>query len=247
MLSIRRVSGLSMSPTLQGGAIVVFRGKHSYAVGDILLVKTPNREVVKRVQKIKNGRYILIGDNSEQSFDSRHYGAVTKDAIIGSTMIVLDLPKAVAPPKLIKSYGVWLGRALAAFFAAMALVHLFRIDSFIPILDMYIPGGVGWATFLALVICLAEIFAIPFLLRMRLSPLAHMISGALVVKAPLIWFLLNIWSLGQPQSTGQLGQFVEIPATWLSLLFNLVWLGMAYYALWTLGYNRLKVRDLLIK
>jgi hypothetical protein len=153
----------------------------------------------------------------------------------------------VAPPKLAKPYGIWLGRAAAFLLVGFALIHLFRIDTFLPILDEVLPGGNGVATFVGLVIIFSEIFAIPFALRIKLSPLTHLKSGALMALAPLWWLLISIWSYGSPASTGQFGEFLDVHASGWLILLNVLWVSFNYYALYTLGYNRLSVKALLRK
>ena len=244
MLLIRRVDGSSMRPALSPGDIVIVRERMPSA-GDIALGRRGGSEIIKRVSRIEGDGYYLVGDNSFESTDSRHYGFVNKSDILGTIMIIL--PRAVNPPKLVKPYGLWLGRAAAAILVVMALVHLFRIDTFLPILDEVLPGGNVAATSIGLLIILSEIFAIPFALRMKLSPLAHLISGALLVLAPLWWLLVDIWTFGLADNTGQLGQFVAVPGNIFVLLANFAWVAFSYYALYVLGYNNLKVRDLLRK
>jgi hypothetical protein len=233
-----------MQPALQSGQIVA-GWRRRLQLGDIVVARRGGREIIKRVQKLENGKVYVVGDNSLESTDSRHYGFLNESAILGTIMIVL--PKAIKPPKPLKSYGIWLGRILAAVLVVMALVHLFRIDKFIPILDDILPGGSGVAGFVGVVIILTQVFAIPFALRMKLSPLAHVVSGALVVLAPLWWLLIDIWTFGLVGTTGQLSSFVDVPSNVAVLTLNIVWLAFGYYTLYLLGYNNLKIRSVLKK
>lgn len=241
---LRRVTGKSMIPTLLPGQLVI--GWHrKLRKSDIVLARQAGREVVKRIKVVEDGKAYLVGDNVSESRDSRHYGPVEFQDIIGSIMI--KLPHAIDPPKLVKPYGVWFGRAAAAVLVLMALIHLFRIDTFIPILDEVLPGESGWAAFAAIFIVLVEVFAVPFALRMKLSPLAHLKSGAFIVLAPLTWLLIDVWAFDTSMSTGQLGQFVATPSTISLMTLNAFWLGFSYYTLWVLGYNKLPVKQLLKK
>jgi predicted neutral ceramidase superfamily lipid hydrolase len=156
-------------------------------------------------------------------------------------------PKAVKPPKLVKSYAPVLGYVAASILAIVAIVHLFRIDTLVPIINDTLPGGARAAGTFVVVIVLAEVFALPFLLRIKLSPLAHIVSGFLAVFAPLLWMLLAIWSYGNDLSVGLFGEFVQTPSTLLLLFASAVWLSFNFYTLWTLGYNNLKVKDVLRK
>lgn len=82
--------GKSMNPTLKDGEIVLVDREAEIEVGDIVVAKHPfeqNNEVVKRVASInERGHYFLIGDNLDDSEDSRHYGAVTRDYIKGKVV-----------------------------------------------------------------------------------------------------------------------------------------------------------------
>lgn len=163
-------------------------------------------------------------------------------------MIMKDIfPKAVKPPKLVKPYAPLLGYVAAALLAAFAIVHLFRIDTLVDIVDQLLPGGSTAAGWFVVVVVLAEVFALPFLFRMKLSPAAHIASGFMVILAPLMWTLFSIWSYDSELSIGQLGQFLEVPSAWFVIALNFVWLGFNFYTLWALGYNNLHVKDVLRK
>lgn len=83
--------GTSMNPTLRDGEVVlVDRAAEKIEVGDIVLAKHPveqTSEIVKRVERInERGHYFLVGDNSEDSNDSRAFGAVTREYIRGKVV-----------------------------------------------------------------------------------------------------------------------------------------------------------------
>lgn len=83
--------GTSMNPTLRDGEVVlVDRAAEKIEVGDIVLAKHPveqTSEIVKRVERInERGHYFLVGDNSEDSSDSRAFGAVTREYIRGKVV-----------------------------------------------------------------------------------------------------------------------------------------------------------------
>lgn len=86
--------GRSMNPTLKDGEVVLVDRKAHIEVGDIVVAKHPveqNSEVVKRIARITDrGHYFLVGDNLEDSVDSRHYGAVTREYINGKVVARLS-------------------------------------------------------------------------------------------------------------------------------------------------------------
>jgi nickel-type superoxide dismutase maturation protease len=80
-----------MNPTLKDGEVVlVDREPATIEIGDIVVAKHPiaqTGEVVKRVARInERGHYFLIGDNPDDSEDSRHFGAVTREYIKGKVV-----------------------------------------------------------------------------------------------------------------------------------------------------------------
>lgn len=236
---VRRVRGSSMVPTLQPGQVVVgFRRR--VRVGDIVVVRHDGRDIVKRVTKLNGSGVYVTGDNSFDSTDSRHYGFLNKSAILGTIMVVL--PKPVNPPKPLKPRAVLLGRVLAAMVVLLTLLQLVRIDRVAVLFDDILPGNEVFAGFAVSLIMISQVFSVPFLLRIKLSPLGHVVSGALVALAPLWWLLVHIWSFGLVESTGQLGGFVDVPSNVFTVSWTLAWLVVSYYTIYLLGYNNLSVR-----
>jgi nickel-type superoxide dismutase maturation protease len=86
--------GVSMNPTLQDGEVVLVDRNAEIEVGDIVVAKNPseqNGEIIKRVERInERGHYFLVGDNSADSNDSRHFGAVTREYIKGKVVARLN-------------------------------------------------------------------------------------------------------------------------------------------------------------
>ena len=85
--------GRSMNPTLKDGEVVLVDREARIEVGDIVVARHPieQGEVVKRVARITDpGHYFLVGDNLEDSIDSRHYGAVTREYIKGKVIARLS-------------------------------------------------------------------------------------------------------------------------------------------------------------
>ncbi|MCB1023154.1 MAG: nickel-type superoxide dismutase maturation protease [Acidobacteria bacterium] len=89
-LSQYRVEGDSMMPTLKPGARVLVDEKAKVRARDIVIARHPfksNVIIVKRIREIDaNGNYFLISDNPEDSTDSRTFGAVSSNRIIGKVV-----------------------------------------------------------------------------------------------------------------------------------------------------------------
>jgi nickel-type superoxide dismutase maturation protease len=86
--------GVSMNPTLKDGEVVLVDRDAKIEVGDIVVAKHPIEqvsEIVKRVQSInERGHYYLVGDNLNNSNDSRNFGAVKREYIKGKVVARLN-------------------------------------------------------------------------------------------------------------------------------------------------------------
>ena len=103
IIGIALVSGSSMEPALSDGELVIFyRLDQEYQKGDIVIIQRENDiQYVKRIAARGNerieidedggetpfdvpaGSYYVLGDNREDSIDSRSFGAVKKEEIVG--------------------------------------------------------------------------------------------------------------------------------------------------------------------
>ncbi len=86
MFYIRRVSGNSMLPALKEGYTLLAVKFPGYNVGDIVIANVNGLEVVKRIAKVVEGKYKLVGDNSKYSTDSREWGLLSKKALKGKVI-----------------------------------------------------------------------------------------------------------------------------------------------------------------
>ncbi len=91
LLSVCVVSSDSMLPTLQTGDILIINHLSALNKGDIAVFKGPDGERwVKRVDSVVGDYYYLLGDNRQQSLDSRHIGAVPKRNVYGRVIKVIS-------------------------------------------------------------------------------------------------------------------------------------------------------------
>lgn len=82
-LIVRRVVGHSMEPTLKQGRVVIASPLLSAGERDVVVARVDGREIIKRIKKIEDNKYFLVGDNPSHSRDSRRFGAVEESAILG--------------------------------------------------------------------------------------------------------------------------------------------------------------------
>lgn len=84
---------------------------------------------------------------------------------------------ATLPPKLKNKNAQWFAWLLAGIFLLLSLVQLVRFEKFITLIEDYLPdGGVAAGQVIAALLVVFEVFALPFLLRMKLSPLMRIFS-----------------------------------------------------------------------
>lgn len=88
-----KVYGNSMYPTLKEGQAVLTFNWGKFKAGDMVVVQSAKLKVqsamIKRVQKIIDNKVYLVGDNKDESTDSRHFGPINKSQIIGKVIYVV--------------------------------------------------------------------------------------------------------------------------------------------------------------
>jgi nickel-type superoxide dismutase maturation protease len=88
-----KINGHSMEPTLKENQIVLASTlPYSFSkpkIGDIIALKDPRDEkiLIKRITKIENKTYFVMGDNMSDSTDSRQFGMIKRDQIIGKILL----------------------------------------------------------------------------------------------------------------------------------------------------------------
>lgn len=78
------VSGLSMIPTLAPGERLLVRNDGPIVLGDIVVFERESQFDVKRVLHIEAEGIFVQGDNDLVSTDSRTYGLIPFDDVVGT-------------------------------------------------------------------------------------------------------------------------------------------------------------------
>lgn len=92
-----KVSGRSMEPTFKEGQTLLVSSLPYFfqqpKVGDVVVIKDPRdpstssgqdgRLLLKRIKKKEKDKYFVAGDNPQASTDSRTFGAIKKENILG--------------------------------------------------------------------------------------------------------------------------------------------------------------------
>ena len=83
------VTGASMAPTfVAGDHLLVRHRRRRPEVGDVVVVADPRtgKAILKRVHHIGPDGIEVRGDNSAESTDGRHFGAVSVEAVLGTVV-----------------------------------------------------------------------------------------------------------------------------------------------------------------
>lgn len=79
-----------MEPALQNGDdVLVNKLAYLFASpqkGDIVAAKVNGKVFIKRISAINKDQYFLVGDNPEDSLDSKNFGSITRKQIIGKVI-----------------------------------------------------------------------------------------------------------------------------------------------------------------
>ncbi|SRR5258706_4273465 len=88
---IFKVEGRSMEPTYSPESLVIIiNHKLSQGIkkGEVVVLRDPrnNNLILKRVEKIEDEKYFVLGDNEKESTDSSVFGFVNEKNIIGKVI-----------------------------------------------------------------------------------------------------------------------------------------------------------------
>lgn len=142
-------------------------------------------------------------------------------------------------PKPRTKTSLQIGLFFAVLLLGMAVTQLFGFEKFIPVIESYqLPGGHVTAVTLASLIVVLEVFALPFLLRMRLSPLMRLLSMACGILVGTTWLKLIFWTNFADTAVlnaGFFGTRMSIPLGGWAVIYPLLLLLLAGWSIWGLG------------
>lgn len=81
-----RVMGHSMRPTILEGDFLLVKKADSYQIGELVVVQLAEQKLVKRLVDTRADQVWLSGDNIKASDDSRKFGWIEKNKIIGKVL-----------------------------------------------------------------------------------------------------------------------------------------------------------------
>ena len=131
-------------------------------------------------------------------------------------------------------------KRIAVFYALLllifALAQLFTFDKLLVLIGEFgLPGGAGTAYLIGSLLVVSEVFALPFLLRMPLSPLFRWFSMFLSLLAAGLWIFLTTWLVLTDSlvvTVGFLGTLVNVMPGWWAVLVSVALGILAVWASW---------------
>lgn len=144
--------------------------------------------------------------------------------------------KATSAPKPKTSDVTKVALLYAGVLVVIAALQLFSFEGTLGVFESFwIPGGRPIAHLLAAFVITAEVFALPFLFRMKLSPLARRISMVLGWVVPAIWLSISLWlivTVNAVSNIGLLGTVVHMLPGWWMVCLSLALGILAAWSSW---------------
>ena len=126
----------------------------------------------------------------------------------------------------------------ACILVVMAVTQLFTFDDFLVYFQSFgLPLSTELTYALLPTLIVAEVFAIPFLLRMRLSPAFRCVSMFFGWLVAVIWILLTFWlasTATQVSTVGFLGTLVDLTPGWWAVFISLSFAVLVAWSSWGL-------------
>lgn len=76
-----------MEPTIKDGAYVLIKKQKSYSNDDIVAFRHHNKTMLKRIISLDSNSAHVVGDNLNDSLDSRQFGAISISVILGKAIL----------------------------------------------------------------------------------------------------------------------------------------------------------------
>ena len=131
-------------------------------------------------------------------------------------------------------------KTIATFYAAVlvvfALAQLYTFNEFADFMaTLNVPVNETVTFLIAPLIIICEVFALPFLLRMSLSPAFRFVSMACGWLVAAAWFFIALWIMTtvQPiENVGFLGTVVDLTPGWWAVLLSFALGILAAWSSW---------------
>ncbi len=73
-----------MVPTLRPGQLIIATNLSTkLSINDVIVIKHNQVDKIKRIKDIQNSKLFVVGDNDHHSIDSRNFGWLPRQNVIG--------------------------------------------------------------------------------------------------------------------------------------------------------------------
>lgn len=94
VLGFFKIAGHSMQPTiLEGQKVLVSSIPYFFSkpkIDDIIAFRINSKIFVKRIYSVSDNKYHVKGDNSDDSLDSKNFGFVSKNNMLGKIIFYIS-------------------------------------------------------------------------------------------------------------------------------------------------------------
>lgn len=160
---------------------------------------------------------------------------------------MITFAKSTKPPEASQRYQV-ISYGLGLVATGMAVAQMVSFEEFVAALRDYHLTGERGTVALAILLISLEVFSVPFLFRLWLSPLARLFSALFATLLPCVWTAMVFVGLmggAQVPNAGLLGGFLTLQLSGLVLALVVAWMvGMGYAFGPIGGYKALKPKKL---
>lgn len=157
----------------------------------------------------------------------------------------MKLPTASWPPAPRSRNAVIVATLYAGTLTVMTALQLFSFEKFIPLIgSLSLPGGLAGGGTASLLVSLA-VLALPFLLRLKLSPAMRWLSMTAGWVVAAAWLAITLWIVVKmPEITniGLLGASVTLAPGWWAPCFAVGLCLLAAWASWGMWPGHLEPR-----
>lgn len=130
----------------------------------------------------------------------------------------------------------------AVILTVMAVAQLYTFEAFMEVVALFgLPVSDGIASALPPILIATEVFALPFLLRMSLSPAFRWFSMLCGWFVAATWFFISAWVVSTNQSVstiGYLGDLVQLVPGWWAVCLSFALIILATWCAWGLWPGR---------
>lgn len=133
---------------------------------------------------------------------------------------------------------IWVVSVLyAGLLTIFVVAQLFTFEVFYELLISFLPFATVVVSFVVPFLVACEVFTLPFLLRMTVSPAFRVVSMVCGWLAASLWLVITLsahYTSSEVQNVGFLGGVIELPPGWWAILISLLMMAVSAWVSWGL-------------